>query len=202
MKAAAAPSQTSMLGIISWALAFIANGGPPLTTSLTFIRRSLPLEARSEESEVARSTLERLYRIHSDEQLPAAPASSADFLPELPLFRVQWTVLPGHASLLNIHVPHYCHMFQMIADSALSAGLGLETDKGTVFGSDGPRFGHLLLEGGSASLDKPESLLLNGTRAPTVGTLMRLREMRRHADGRLAIYAEAIGRIRVLRGTQ
>ena len=73
---------------------------------------------------------------------------------------------------------------------------------GVRFGARGPLFGHLLLEGGSASLGREESRLVAGTPSPTIGALMRLRELRRLGDGRLAVHAIAVGRFRVLRGTQ
>jgi hypothetical protein len=102
-----------------------------------------------------------------------------------------------------VHVPHYVHLFELLVSSSTSDSAYGDLDDGSVtFGGDGPCFGHLLLPGGSANLDKPEAILKRGTRAPTIGTLMRLREVRRVGDGRLAVHAEAVGRFRVLRGTQ
>jgi hypothetical protein len=52
-------------------------------------------------------------------------------IPDLPLWRVQWAVLPGMQAILHVHVPHYCLMFE-----------GL-------FRAGRPwRFGHLYLPGG------------------------------------------------------
>lgn len=157
-------------------------------------------------------------------------------LADLPLWRVQWTVLPGFNQVLHVHVPHYCHMFETLAASAgrdpwespawgpwgqvfneasntdaaqptirsanaEGTGRGGGGD-GLRFGSDGPLFGHLLLPGGSANLDKAEAQLVRGTRAPVIGAVMQLRELRRLGDGRLAVHAVALCRFRVLRGTQ
>ena len=32
-----------------------------------------------------------------------------DVLTDMPLWRVQWPVLPGFNQVLHVHVPHYCH---------------------------------------------------------------------------------------------
>ena len=71
------------------------------------------------------------------EQAPSSqqPAQQQQQLPagtiqDLPLWRVQWAVLPGMQNILHVHVPHYVHMFE------------------TVFRGGRPwRFGHLYLPG-------------------------------------------------------
>ena len=142
-----------------------------------------------------RAALERMFRSSTNQDAPNTAPPPGCML-DVPLWRVQWTVLPGHISVLHVHVPHYCHMFeQMIGDAAADEEI-------VTFGADGPQYGHLLLPGGSAALDKPESLLTRGTTAPTIGSLMRIREVRRLDSGRLAIVSEALVRFRVLRGTQ
>ena len=172
------------------------------------LRRHAPIVANEDES-ASRAQLERLFRSSSSSSSSAEAtmgSSPPGVLFDLPLWRVQWTALPGHNQLLHVHVPHYCHMFEQLLVSSASDGFDSQAaEQEVAFGGDGadaPCFGHLLLPGGSANLDKPESLLARGTRAPTIGTLMRLREVRRMADGRLAVHAEAVGRFRVLRGTQ
>jgi len=42
------------------------------------------------------------------------PASSTRIIRDLPLWRVQWTELPGSQNVLNVHVAHYTNMFQKI----------------------------------------------------------------------------------------
>ena len=131
--------------------------------------------------------------------MPEQPLPTS-VLRDLPLWRVQWVALPGHVQCLNVHVPHYCDMFERLVASA--GGLGADRADRVVFGPDGPLYGHLLLPGGSANLGLDSSKLTEGSAAPTVGALMRLREVKRSADGRLFIRAEAIGRFRVLRASQ
>jgi len=156
----------------------------------------------------SRAALERLFRTSSSTEADNEGGASVPpgVMIDLPLWRVQWTALPYHNQVLHVHVPHYCHMFEeLIASAGASVAAGLEDHGSMTFGgTDGPQllFGHLMLPGGSSSLGKPESLLTPGTTAPTIGTLMLLREVRRMGDGRLAVHAEAIGRFRVLRGTQ
>ena len=50
------------------------------------------------------------------EALPEAPKLEAGgVLEDLPLWRVQWSVLPGFNQLLHVHVPHYTDMFSQLA---------------------------------------------------------------------------------------
>ena len=146
-----------------------------------------------------RAALEKAFFTAADDTVATQEDHSAGVLRDLPLWRVQWTCLPGHNQLLHVHVPHYCHMFEsMVRESGNRAEFG---DR-VMFGANGPLYGHLLLPGGSNSLGTPNSMLANGSPAPTVGTVLRLREVRRLGDGRLAIKSEAVCRFRVLRGTQ
>ena len=39
-------------------------------------------------------------------------------LSNLPLWRVQWTVVPGSSQQLHVHVPHYTHMFKSVLSGA------------------------------------------------------------------------------------
>ena len=90
--------------------------------------------------------------------------------------------------LLNVHVPHYTHMFSLL--SRLPA--------------EGARFGHLFLPGGSASLTDPRYSLEPGvpSEAPTVGVLMQVSRVSVLDDGRLAVEAYGLCRFEVLRPTQ
>jgi hypothetical protein len=127
----------------------------------------------------------------------------------LPLWRVQWAILPGfqvrlhcaqvtvsqalqraftlthhtvclQQEVLSVHVPHYCHMFEGIMAA--------------------PRpwiFGHVYLPSGSQALGRPEFALEPGTQAPLVGTLMEIRQAVRLEDGRLLLLAAGLTRIKV-----
>eukprot|EP00592_Proboscia_alata_P026206 CAMPEP_0194446264 /NCGR_PEP_ID=MMETSP0176-20130528/128338_1 /TAXON_ID=216777 /ORGANISM="Proboscia alata, Strain PI-D3" /LENGTH=412 /DNA_ID=CAMNT_0039272947 /DNA_START=463 /DNA_END=1701 /DNA_ORIENTATION=- len=101
----------------------------------------------------------------------------------MPLWRVQWTVLPGYQNVLTISQPHYTDMFQRII-----AGSGKS-----------PRyFGHIYLPRGSENLGNPEYELKEGTKAPLVGTLMQITEAQLENDGTLTVAVQALERIKVV----
>ncbi len=102
--------------------------------------------------------------------------------PNLPLWRVQWAALPGCTETLNVHVPHYAHMFMQL-----------------VSGPRPWRFGHIYLPGGSSNLGDAEYGLQPGTGAPLLGTLMEIQRLVQLRDGRLLIIARGVARIRAVR---
>lgn len=139
----------------------------------------------------SRAALERLFRVADAEGGSAAAVASSTLredgvITDLPLWRVQWSVLPGFNQLLNVHVPHYTHMFSQLADAP----------------SEGARFGHLLLPGGSENLGDPRYALEPRTEAPLVGVLMRVRAVVPLSEGRMQIVAHALCRFEVMRATQ
>ena len=139
----------------------------------------------------SRAALERLFRVADAEGGSAAAVASSTLredgvITDLPLWRVQWSVLPGFNQLLNVHVPHYTHMFSQLADAP----------------SEGARFGHLLLPGGSENLGDPRYALEPGTEAPLVGVLMQVRAVVPLSEGRMQIVAHALCRFEVMRATQ
>lgn len=114
------------------------------------------------------------------EQAAVAP-TGAHLFPNLPLWRVQWVTLPHHNELLNVHVPHYCHMFSEI----------MSRERPWLFGS-------LFLEGGSRNLGAEGQ----DARPGDVGTLCEIVTCQRQTDGRMLLGIRAVGRIEVLRETQ
>ena len=125
--------------------------------------------------------------------------SNPTIINNLPLWRVQWTELPGYQNVLNVHVPHYTHMFRKL-----------------VLQHPPPwYFGHVFLHDGSANLNNPKYFLphtskTNGTfvkndewYAPTTGTLMQITDYTTlEEDGRLVLIVQAVGRIKILEATQ
>jgi Lon protease-like protein len=117
--------------------------------------------------------------------------NSSTIYRNVPLFRVQWTELPGYQNVLNIHVPHYTHMFRKILSSGTSDG--------------GPpwRFGHLFLPGGSDNLSNPEYDLSEPSgKASRIGTLMQISDVLEREDGTLGMIVQAIDRFVVVESTQ
>merc|ERR1711957_1009591 len=86
------------------------------------------------------------------------PHSHPTRIRNLPLWRVNWTELPGQQDVLNVHQWQYRHMFRTLLA--------------------GPKpwiFGHLYLEGGTKNLNSKEySLGDKNSKAARVGTLMRV----------------------------
>jgi len=110
---------------------------------------------------------------------PASLRARAPLLPRhlfqsLPLWRVQWVTLPAFNELLNVHVPHYTHMFTKLLSK--------------------PRpwyFGSFYLEGGSQNLGSEDHPLREGE----VGTLCEVVAFERQQDGRLLLSTRAVGRV-------
>ena len=63
----------------------------------------------------SRASLEAAFRktLATEEQMISSTetetADLVDVLTDMPLWRVQWPVLPGFNQVLHVHVPHYCH---------------------------------------------------------------------------------------------
>ena len=71
-------------------------------------------EEREERMKLVRRIQGAFYQQTATEDQDEIPDTSNGILPNLALFRVQWTELPGYQNILNIHVPHYTHMFRTI----------------------------------------------------------------------------------------
>jgi len=118
----------------------------------------------------------------------------------LPLWRVQWTELPGRSNVLNVHDPIYTNMFETILNR--------------------PKpwyFGHLYVPNGSKNLRSGEYAyeLKNWrddakflkekdpkSRTAVVGTLMQISDFRRLQDGRLCLLVLGLERFVVKNAIQ
>jgi Lon protease-like protein len=122
----------------------------------------------------------------------------------VPLWRVQWTELPGYQNVLHVHVPHYTHMFRQLL---------YQNKNSTTW-----YFGHVYLPGGSDNLSNPLFALPTTTtstdttefshqhtsaKATTIGTLMRITDYQedRHT-GQLTLVVQACARIQILQAQQ
>ncbi len=152
------------------------------TTSLFYN----PIENESEEERTRRMEmvrkLQRMY-YQGDQQDPLTPPEEDSIIMEdVPLWRTQWTELPGSQRVLNVHVPHYTNMFRKILNSNAKTKY----------------FGHLYLPGGSENIDNPEYRLVENSKATLTGVLMKITSYRELKDGRLMLVVQALERFRVV----
>jgi Lon protease-like protein len=116
-------------------------------------------------------------------------STSSSILLNVPLFRVQWTELIGYQNMLNIHEPHYTHMFRRIISQPSSQKW---------------RYGHVYLPNGSKNLNNPEFKYDNpNNKATYIGTLMQISDVVDvEEDGRLGLIVQAIERFEIVNVTQ
>jgi len=139
-------------------------------------------EKRNERMKLVRKIQQSFYQ---QDELVLSKASK-NMLENVPLFRVQWVELPGYQNILNIHVPHYTHMFRRIMSSPKPW-----------------RFGHVYLPGGSENLDNPMySLNDAASKATTCGTLMHISDVVELEDGRFAMVVQGMERFQVVNAIQ
>ena len=146
---------------------------------------SNPIEEESKEEKEARMKLVRQLQksFYQDEiEEIKAPQKGSTIMEDVPLWRTQWSELPGYQNVLHVHVPHYTNMFQKI----------LRSDAKSKY------FGHLYLPGGSENLDNPEYQLKENTKAPLIGALMKITSHRELEDGRLILVVQALEKFRVV----
>lgn len=111
----------------------------------------------------------------------------------LPLWRVQWTELPGYQNMLNVWQPQYTHMFRTILGSGSAE-------------SKPWYFGHVFLENGSENLYNPEYSVndfdpitkQSNSKACLTGCLMQIVDYKENDDGRLTIIVQALDKFRIV----
>ena len=120
---------------------------------------------------------------YSDEQAIKAPEKGCTVMKQVPLWRVQWTELPGFQNILNVHVPHYTNMFQKIINSNNTKPM---------------YFGHIYLPGGSDNLDNTVYAMEEGnTNVTMIGTLMQISDYQQLHDGTLVLIVQGLERFRI-----
>lgn len=166
-------------------------------------------ENESAEERAARMELVRHLQksFYQNENTIFPPLKGSTIIKDLPLWRVQWTELPGFQNVLNVHVAHYTNMFQKI----------LYSD------SEVKYFGHIYLPGGSDNLDNPDykmdvdQVKVGGVRdkgtgsnttsssnnkgkggAALIGVLMQIADYKQLEDGRFVMIVQALERFRVV----
>ena len=155
-----------------------------------YSRSSDEMDEEAKRMELVRSLQSVFYR--SSAATPTFLDDTTGILHHLPLWRVQWTELPGRSNVLNVHEGTYTNMFE------------------TILCGDRPwYFGHLYLPDGSSNLKstdychklktyseelKDTARASEPSRSAVVGTLMRIVDYRRLKDGRLILLVQAIER--------
>lgn len=155
---------------------------PTISTTSLFYN---PIENESEEERTSRMNMVRkLQRIYYQDVSEAAPPPEEDsfIMEDVPLWRTQWTELPGSQRVLNVHVPHYTNMFRKILNSKTRTKY----------------FGHIYLPGGSENIDNPEYRLEENSKSTLIGTLMKITSYRELDDGRLLLVVQALEKFHVV----
>ena len=159
-----------------------------------------PIENETPEERESRMKLVRELQksFYKDEETPKSASTNTNIIENLPLWRVQWTELPGSQNVLNVHVPHYTNMFQKILKGQTKAWGDDENNDLTTTTDDLNQesnfyFGHIFLPKGSENLDNPEYELQVGD----VGTLMKISDSRQQSDGRLTLVVQALERFEI-----
>lgn len=143
-------------------------------------------ENESPEERAARMELVRHLQksFYQNEDVILPPSRGSTIIKDLPLWRVQWTELPGFQNVLNVHVAHYTNMFQKI----------LYSDSETKY------FGHIYLPGGSDNLDNPmyKMGVDSNSKGTLIGVLMQIADYKQLEDGRFVMIVQALERFRVV----
>jgi Lon protease-like protein len=147
---------------------------------------------------IVRSLQSAYYQSNSAE--PTVLEKKTGIMRNLPLWRVQWTELPGRSNVLNVHEGIYTNLFETLLR--------------------GPKpwyVGHLYLPGGSKNIRSEEEAFQLKTwekeaekpihsgdkdRSAVVGTLLKVSDFRRLADGRLTLLVQALERFVVVNCVQ
>jgi hypothetical protein len=142
-----------------------------------------PEDENAEDREARMDMVRQLQKsFYQNEDVILPPERGSTIIKDLPLWRVQWTELPGFQNVLNVHVAHYTNMFQKV-----------------IFSDTNPKyFGHIYLPGGSDNLDNPEYKLEEGTKASMVGVLMQIADYKQLNDGRLVLIVQAVEKFRIV----
>lgn len=144
-------------------------------------------EQRYQRMKLVKQIQQSFYKTdETEESLFQSSVEEEGIIDNVPLFRVQWTELPGYQNILNIHVAHYTNMFRKI-----------------MAGPKPWRFGHVYLPGGSENLSNPSYAFSNSTsQATTIGTLMQISDVVEVEDGRLVMIVQGVTRFQVVKASQ
>ena len=173
-----------LISLLPSAFAFLSLTVPRGLHATAPLRLSASPENETPEEQAARMNmvrqLQQAFYQNEDKILP--PEKGSTIIKDLPLWRVQWTELPGFQNTLNVHVAHYTNMFQKIMYSDAKQKY----------------FGHIYLPGGSENLDNPEYRLEEGTKSTIFGVLMQIADYKQMDDGRFVMIVQALEKFRIV----
>lgn len=163
--------------------------------------------------QVIRSIQESFYRSPSDsDRTPLLDLASGVFY-NLPLWRVPWSEVPGRTNILNVHEGMYTHMFETVLHTPPPWYVGhlylpKPDDDKTV--NEAAAIGRTNRKIVDKKKSSQELCSWDAKTSPTnpnrkheeesavVGTILRIADYRRMADGRLLLLVQAMVRCRVI----
>ena len=152
--------------------------------------------SEAQRMEMVRSLQKAFYSSPSedDSSLPHPQLDpKTGILSNLPLWRVGWVEVPGRANCLNVHEGQYTHMFETIVNGPKPWYVGhLHLPGGFKMTRTGER--QYDLKSWRAEIDDDERFQTAQQRSAVVGSLMKITDFRRMADGRLCILVHVLER--------
>ena len=152
--------------------------------------------------QVIRSLQESFYKSPSEaDRTPLLDLASGKFY-NLPLWRVPWSEVPGRTNILNVHEGMYTNMFETILHTPPPWYVGhlympkKENDGGTATTTttrknvDKRKSQELCSWDAKASPENPNRK--QEDESAVVGTILRIADYRRMADGRLLLLVQAM----------
>ena len=153
-----------------------------LTARHASLQEETPQE-REERMKLVRDIQRSFYREEKDDGERTLVVATSDFTFEhVPLYRAQWTELPGYQNMLHMDDPQHTNMFRRILQ--------------------GPKpwwYGHMYLPGGR---ENPTNPLYRRAEASQVGTLMQISHVLENDHGQLRMIVQAVERFQVVAKSQ
>lgn len=139
-----------------------------------------PSEETSEQRERRMQLVREVQKTFYADEVGVYPPQHGVYS-NMPLYRGNWTELPGFQHTLNVTDPAYIHMLMKVLSSSRPW-----------------HFGHVYLPGGAADIDDYNFRLEKGSDAPLIGTLMQISDYTQLDNGELYVVVQALGRFLVI----
>jgi Lon protease-like protein len=144
--------------------------------------------------EMVRSIQNSFYQQNNDTKVSLDP--STGILRNLPLWRVQWTELPGRSNVLNVHEGIYTNMFESIISNGKPCYVGhlYLPDGSNNIKSTNDCFRLKTWQEEIISRQEQGAAASSEPRSSVVGTLLNVTDYRRLTDGRIVLLVQALER--------